>query len=109
MAYDPTHPDGWEDLPSPDTPVMAAHLDHIEAGIQAAAETADSAYGALPIEGTTGNFVAIAGADGSMVDSSSGPEDFRPSDWTPLRFYASEEDLPAVGEEGLLYIIPREA
>lgn len=42
MAYTPVHAE-WEDSPSTATPVMAADLEHIEAGIVAAALTADGA------------------------------------------------------------------
>lgn len=48
MAYTTNYPpDGWVDEPTETTPINAAALNHIEAGLTAAAATADSASAAV--------------------------------------------------------------
>lgn len=42
MPYQPYYPDGWEDLPSVDTPVTAAALANFDDGIEAAFEAIDA-------------------------------------------------------------------
>lgn len=63
MAYSPFHAD-WHDAPTADTPITAAALEYIEAGIVAAASVADAA---IP--------KALADAKGDLIVAT-GPDTF---------------------------------
>lgn len=43
MPYTPPYPGGWEDFPNTTTPITAAALDTMDAGIDTAQDTADAA------------------------------------------------------------------
>lgn len=53
MAYTPVYEE-WHDDPATDTPITAAALEHIEAGIVAAAAAADDAQGTPGADGADG-------------------------------------------------------
>lgn len=73
MAYTPYYPDGWDDSPSTSTPIVAAALDNMEAGIGAAGAVVSGASypdqlpalssGLLGAAGITAVQAAIAGCD----------------------------------------------
>lgn len=48
MSYTPFYGTGWADEPTETTPIVAAALNHADAGITAAAAAADAASAALP-------------------------------------------------------------
>ena len=61
MAYTPFHAD-WHDSPTADTPITAAALEYIEAGIVAAAAGADAAVAKALLD-AKGDLIVATGAD----------------------------------------------
>jgi len=63
----------WADLPDQSTPITAARLAHIEAGIQAAAATADAAGGVTSVQARSGAVVIVL-ADITGAESTTGSQ-----------------------------------
>lgn len=67
MPYTPFYdPAGWQDDPSTDSPITAAALNHIEAGIETAQATAEAAGGDVTTDAVwdaKGDLVVATGAD----------------------------------------------
>ena len=61
MAYTPFHAD-WHDLPTADTPITAASLEYIEAGIVAAAAAGDAAVAKTLLD-AKGDLIVATAAD----------------------------------------------